>query len=283
MIKVNDMKNKFIILICFITSIVYASTYDWVVAVVNNEPITHYEIQKTMKNMRISKQNAINFLVDQKLLNSQIKLLGITVSTQEVDSRLNSILEQNKISKEQLNKMLSKQGSNIDKFRADLINQIKKDKIFGAFISGIDQKITEENIQKYYEINKSKFVSYSTVNVTRFFAKDQQDLKELISGKNKPELVSKNLTLHKNQMQPNMANLFFSLPNGAFTQIVPSINGFYEVIRINSKGGAVERKFEDVKGAIANMLIQEEQSKLAEEYFTKLRSKAIVKFNPEPK
>ena len=54
-----------------------AQVIDKVVAVVNNIPVTSYDVKKLSKNLNISKEKALQILLDQKLIQSDIKKRGI--------------------------------------------------------------------------------------------------------------------------------------------------------------------------------------------------------------
>ena len=68
------MKKKLIFLLMLGFSVANAGMVNWVVAKVNNEPITNFEVFDTMKKIKTSNQDtALQFLINEKLQASEIK------------------------------------------------------------------------------------------------------------------------------------------------------------------------------------------------------------------
>ena len=62
------MKKKLIFLLMLGFSAANAGMVNWVVAKVNNEPITNFEVFDTMKKIKTSNQDtALQFLINEKL------------------------------------------------------------------------------------------------------------------------------------------------------------------------------------------------------------------------
>ena len=80
-------------ILIFIGLIVFlnAEVLDRIVATVNNIPITSYEVKKLSKRLNIDKNKALNILLNQKLIESEIKKRGIVVDNFELESALESI------------------------------------------------------------------------------------------------------------------------------------------------------------------------------------------------
>ena len=69
-----------------------AGMVNWVVAKVNNEPITNFEVFDTMKKIKTSNQDtALQFLINEKLKASEIKKRDIRVAPYEVTNAIEEI------------------------------------------------------------------------------------------------------------------------------------------------------------------------------------------------
>ena len=64
-----------------------AEVVNGVIAVVDNEPITGYELAKVQKLTGASPQAAMEILIGQKLQQSEIKRRGIAVNDAEIGAR----------------------------------------------------------------------------------------------------------------------------------------------------------------------------------------------------
>ena len=62
---------------------VHAEMVDGVAVVVEDAPITLYDIQKEMRTTRVDKKTAIDILIRKKLEEQQIKKRGLRVSEDE--------------------------------------------------------------------------------------------------------------------------------------------------------------------------------------------------------
>ncbi|WP_297575828.1 peptidylprolyl isomerase [uncultured Campylobacter sp.] len=255
-----------------------AKVINRVVALVNNQPITEYEIKQLTKR-GLNRGDAINILIDQKLLDSQIKRLNIIVTPYEIDYRIAQIKRQNKINDAQFQAELIRQKISMEQLRDQIEDDLKKEKLYGALFAELNSQISDEKIRAFYEQNIDLFSSYKTISVSRFFAATKEELENLIkTGKKGPEVVERDLELATNELDPQTAALFGSIPNGKFTDIIPSLSTYFEVIRINHKSGLVKRPFKEVKEEVGHLYMQELRKIKSNEYFETLRSKAVVKF-----
>ena len=91
-------------------SVANAGMVNWVVAKVNNEPITNFEVFDTMKKIKTSNQDtALQFLINEKLQASEIKKRDIRVAPYEVTNAIEEIAK--------------KEGKTPEEFKNTLIKQ----------------------------------------------------------------------------------------------------------------------------------------------------------------
>ncbi|PSM53244.1 putative chaperone (SurA domain) [Campylobacter blaseri] len=276
------MKKKFILITLFSFTLSYANIVNWVVALVNNEPITNYELVSTMEKVRVDKKTALELLIKDKLKTSELKKRGIVVSPFEIDNQIKQIAEKNGKSVNALKEDLSRQGIKFENFEQDVAKNLKEQKFFAAIFEKADKKITPENIRDFYEQNKRLFTTFDAVNVTRFASDNKADILRISKGGSIGNTFNHKITIKKSQLDPNSQFVFMSIPNGGFTPIIPNPRGFYEVFRIDSKSGYKTLSFEEVKDDVTNQYIIQVRKKNIEEYFEKLRAQAVIEFL-EPK
>ncbi|MBR2222113.1 MAG: SurA N-terminal domain-containing protein, partial [Campylobacter sp.] len=100
------------------------------VATVDNEPITTYELNNIMKKMNINKEEALNLLIRDKLELAQIKKLNITVSEFEIDQKIAQLASSNNMSVNSFKELLKSRGTSEAKLREDMQISIKKEKLY---------------------------------------------------------------------------------------------------------------------------------------------------------
>ena len=116
---------------------VKARSVDYIVAVVNSEPITNNEVQNlklrlekqlqpgsATPNAQILKQQALDQLINEKAQMQQARDNGIRIDDAEVDQTELNISRQNQVSKEELYKRVALEGLSVSAFREQLRNQL---------------------------------------------------------------------------------------------------------------------------------------------------------------
>ncbi|MBN9070667.1 MAG: peptidylprolyl isomerase [Rhizobiales bacterium] len=86
---------------------------------VNNVPITSYDIQRRAAFIRLqhAKASAADQMIEQTLRNQEIARLGIRVSDQEVDQAFANFAKGNKLTPSQLNQIFAKSGVTTQHFK----------------------------------------------------------------------------------------------------------------------------------------------------------------------
>lgn len=114
-----------------------ARSVDYIVAVVNSEPITNNEVQNlklrlekqlqpgsATPNAQILTQQALDQLINEKAQLQQARDNGIRIDDTEVDQTELNIARQNQVSKEELYKRVVLEGLSVSAFREQLRNQL---------------------------------------------------------------------------------------------------------------------------------------------------------------
>lgn len=278
------MKKKLFFLFMFSFSIANANMVNWVVAKVNNEPITNFEVFDTMKKMKTSNQDAaLQFLINEKLQASEIKKRGITVAPYEVTNAVENIAKQQGKSVEELKSNLAKQGVNFDEFRSNLAKDIQNQKLLSGVFAKADKKITPEKVKEFYDNNPMLFMDFKSVNATRFAAQTKKEIEDAVRGKVGMFVYSHKITIPRSSLNEQTAFAFLNMKNGEFTPIMSHPQGFFEVLRIDSKNGLKKVDFETAKKQVFEMFAKKQRRKALDNHFEKLRASAIIEILPPKK
>ncbi len=126
--------------------IFFAASRLWVVAWVDNKPITKFELYSLLEKRDQGKTT--EELVVEKLLVSEGKKQEQVISDAEVEAEIVKI-EESQGGKEQLDQILTIQALSREDFRKLVELQLLKQKLFGA-----NTDISDEDVQKYIDENK---------------------------------------------------------------------------------------------------------------------------------
>jgi peptidyl-prolyl cis-trans isomerase SurA len=118
------------------------TTADYILAVVNAEPITYTDVDKRVARVQeqagrnanlpppdVLRQQVLEALIDEKIQMQFAKTVGISVSDAEVDSAVGNIASQNQISLEELRSRMKSDGLDYERYRNSLREQILLERI----------------------------------------------------------------------------------------------------------------------------------------------------------
>ena len=161
---------------------------DRIVAVVNNEIITLYELNRTFApyaaNIKALKyppekerqtlfevrQNILDQLIDSMLADQQAKRDRITVSQKEIDAAVERVKEQRQFTDEQLRQGLASQGMTMEEYRQEMEEQILRAKLVNREVKA-KIVITRDDIEDYYESHLEKYAGDKKYYLWNIFIK----------------------------------------------------------------------------------------------------------------
>ncbi len=126
---------------------------------INNEPITLYEIHKIRTIYKVSVDEAIDLLIQQRLEESEIKRLGIVVDDFDVKEEIKKIASSNSLSVFDFLDMLKSRGIDKDDYEKELKEKLKKQMLYRKIVSQRAQRPSDEEMLRYYKNNKDEFSS----------------------------------------------------------------------------------------------------------------------------
>ncbi|MFT3859419.1 MAG: peptidylprolyl isomerase [Aquabacterium sp.] len=114
------------------------TTSDYIVAVVNQEPITHTDVDKRVSRIQewaragsklppeeeILRAQVLDALIDEKVQISYAKTVGLDIPDAEVDAAIEGIAAQNQLTLPDLKQRMKADGLDFDRYRASLREQI---------------------------------------------------------------------------------------------------------------------------------------------------------------
>jgi len=178
---------------------VSSEVFNRVVAIVNDDLITLYELNQRIREMTgltaedlrdkderrylEARKQILELMIDEKCAEEKVRELGIKIPPQQIDAAIETIKDRNRWTQEDLVAMLKQEGLTYEEYR----NKIKTDlERFELINNQIKSKIIirEEQIAQYYKENEKDYSSEETVQLAGIFLiqrnpKDEEESRRL--------------------------------------------------------------------------------------------------------
>jgi peptidyl-prolyl cis-trans isomerase SurA len=151
-----------------------AQLVDRIVAVVNSDIITLYDLNRAFKPYEANikaleydqdkerqtlyqvRSDLLSQLIDSQLADQQIKREQLAVTQQEIDVTIERMKEARSFTDEQLRQGLAAQGITIEEYRKEIESQILRTKLVNREVKS-KIVITEEDVQTHYDSHQDKY------------------------------------------------------------------------------------------------------------------------------
>ena len=242
--------------------------------IVEDEPITTAEIRAVQQSMRISKQKAIDLLIQSSLQKSVSK--DIHVSDDEIDGKIEQISAINKISIKKMQQILKKQGMKWYDYRQRVKTEIKKQKFYQSNIAPLIPIPGEDQLKLFYKKNKKLFKVPTSITMTEYSAASMSQLKSFASTKKMTQGIrSRTVTKRERDLTPQLFSMAISTPVGGFLQPMNAGNQFV-MYKIKSKSGAKILDYEKARNGVIQAWKHKQRKQATEDYFKKLKTSANI-------
>ncbi|WP_353235827.1 peptidylprolyl isomerase [Diaphorobacter ruginosibacter] len=150
---------------------------DFIVAVVNSEPITNNDVQIRMERTRaqmeaqgvrlppqdVLAKEALERLIMDKILLQNAKEMGLKVDSYAVSQAVKSVAQQNKLSEEDMYRRLAADGISKEQFREELRNQMLVQRLRERDVDA-RVKVSEFDIDQYLREQRSASAGAAAAN-----------------------------------------------------------------------------------------------------------------------
>jgi len=109
------------------------------------------KVSQDAKSLMILEQ----FITD-KLVQAEVKRLGIIVGDEQVDRFVKMIKEKNQLTDAQLTMALNRDGIDMKRYRKSIRTEIERERLISMQVKE-KVSVTPEDVQRYYQANKNKF------------------------------------------------------------------------------------------------------------------------------
>lgn len=254
-----------------------AGIIDGVSIIINKEPITLYDVYKYSQRFNISKKEALDILVRQKLEDSEIKSQNISVDSFEVEQYIENLATSNGVSQYEFLNIIRSKNIDVADYKEDLKSKIKRDKLYKKIVSTKMQQMGDSELQTYYTQNADEFSQAASFDVTVYTGASQENLKNIQNNPMSPatNVELKEATLEASKIDPQLATMLNKTAQGSFSTVVKSGDA-YVMFFVKNKNNVQTVAFADAKNYIYARLADANEKKAIDEYFEKLKSSASI-------
>jgi len=268
------MKKLLIILSIAMLTFAEAKMVNGIAMIVNGEAVTISEIKAVQQQMGVSKQQAVDLLVQDRLQKSAMK--KISIPENEIDTKIAQIAAQNNLTVPKMQKLLKQQGTSWSKYRKSIKESLKKQKFYREKVAATIPKPSEDELKIFYENHKKEFVIPRSISMIEYSSSSEAAMKKFLQTKKKKGVKSKSVKKSTNNINKALLGTILQTQNGSYTRPF-NAGDRYISYKILSKNGQKNMSFEDAKGAVAAKWRQQQQGKALKDYFEKMKTNADIR------
>lgn len=296
-----------------------AAVVNGIAAIVNDELITLLDLERetaslareqAAKSGTISepareelKQQALNRIIDRKLIEQKIKELGISVSEEEIRQAVEDVKSQNRLSQEQFVQALASQGISYEQYRLQLKEQLQRLKLMSQEVKSKIQ-VSDSEIQEYYNANRLKYAGEEKFHARHIFfrlskepteaeraAAKEKAAKALAIARSGKDFVSLakefsedpnavndggDLGIFKrDEMVPEIATVISAMKPGGVSDLVTSSAGIH-ILKLEEIIPAASKPLEQVRGEIEELLYRKKSEERFNQWSADLKKGASI-------
>ncbi len=244
---------------------------------VNGSPITLYQIQEEQEKSKVSKAQARDRLIAERIKNQEIERLKIHVDDDKLDQEMAMMAQQQGMDLDHFKQMIMAEG-HYKLYRDQLKEHLEMQELLrNILLTNVDTS-SETKMREYYNKHKEQFSIPTEIETVRYTSTNQEDLERAMSNPNLevPGVSKANEKIEMKTLNPQIAQVFISHEQGSFTPVMNGGGGQFITFYIKEKKGKNEVSFSQAKQFIAQKLVEESKDKILEEHFEKLRVKSRI-------
>jgi len=310
------MRFFWILLFITVPTFANAEVVDRIVARVNNSMITQSDVNEALNNLDsllsyipdpaererkrvIFRNDIVNTLVNEKILQDDIEKQNITISEAQVDQAMQSIAARHQTTLEGMRARMAEQGMSFEKYRESLKRDLRKEEFFRKVIYP-RIKLTDYDLEDYYKKHSRDFIGYSEVHFLEILINSQSPLEGASPQAFADGLVTKlrkggdfkaaakkysqgpyapnsgdSGWVKTSEMRSDLVNFLLNLRGGEISDPINTPTGIL-IFKLLDKRNPQPRPFNEVKEFVRQACGQSQVAEQVENYVRELRSRSFV-------
>jgi len=269
--------KKYILGLLLTTSLSYAGLINAIAIIVNDEPITLYDIDKKIEDTKVSKQEAVSGLIDELLYKQELKKNNISVDILDIDDYIGKLAQQNGMNILDFKSAVRGQ-QDYELFTKNIEKQILHQKLVSKIASNKLKIANDMDIEIYYKNNKNEFELANSIDVVAYLSKDKQILNQIKSNPmlRDDRVIIQNMVLEQSNINPQVKYIVNSTKENSFSTIFVD-NKAYNMLYIKNKRDIKSLPLVEVKETIFNKIMRTREQNYLKDYFETLKITADIK------
>ncbi len=261
------MIQKLIFSIFFLIGVANAGLVNGVALVINDQPITLYDIDEEMQSKNIDKNAAVQNLINKLIYDQSIKNNSVSVDIFDVDNYIAKLAAQNNMKPLEF-KALVRQQQDYNQFIQKIKEQLTHQKLIRKVSDGNLKIATDDDLKIYYENNKEQFSVPSTIEVTAYVSKNKNALESIASNPmiNHDEVMKQDITFEYDEINPQVRYVLQNTKPKEFSVVFAQERN-YNMFFVKEKKNVTVLPFEQVKEKIFQVIMEQREKNYLNEYF----------------
>lgn len=260
------------------SNLAFGNVINSVAILVNEEPITFYDIKKLMDTQNISKDQAVTTLVDKAIFDQLVKKYNITVDVLDIEDYIAKLSSQNGMDVYTFKSVVAKKYGDYKIFEEETKAVIQKQKLVKKVVAGQLKIADDEDLKLYYNNNKAKYTTANEIEVIQYASLNRNALGQAIQN---PMMIvndvqKSNAKLKTQDLNPQLSFILNNTNDNNFTPIIKADNGFVSFLVVK-KLGTTTMDFESMKQKIFADVMSEREQKFLKDFFEKEKITANIK------
>lgn len=315
------MKSVMITLVgFFFFNFAHAEVVEGIVAVVNNEIVTYSDLKSFAKKvdkagmlderllllanqdtLKKDKKEQLNFLINERLLDHEVKKQNLTVTMERVEQQVAEIASNNNMSKQDLYATIKNQGMSISEYQQFIKNSIERQTLFSNEVAPrvrvSDEEIFAVFLKRHPEV-KTTSTEFTIAHI--YFNPKKggpeaalaraQSVREKVSNQNfdsiaeqfseDPNFSSGGLlgTFKAGEFIKELESTVASMAAGDTSDVVKSKSGFH-ILKVLKRTATEDPRFEKEKEKIRSELFETNFKVQFREWMATKKDEAYIRIN----
>lgn len=312
---------KILCLLFFSSPVAKAEVVDRVVVVVNSEIISESDISSFQKklvsngfiddllllgakqeDLKKSRPMQIEYLVNERLVDSEVKRLNLSVTIERVEQEIKEIAKKNGMTRNELLTAVKGQGVSASDYQEFVKSRIERQSLIENEVSS-KIRVSDEDLMAYfarkYEKTEASVYEYSLAHI--FFnpkkggleaatKRAESALAKLKSGQSFDEVAEQNSedpnfntggalgSFKAGEMSEDFEKALVGLSTGEFSRVVKSRSGVH-ILKIISKKVVTDPRYDKEKEKIRNTLFDQAFQKGFKNWLSVKKEESFIRHN----
>ncbi len=269
--------NKILFILLLALSLLNAKIINGVAIVVNDIPITLYDIKSTMDKLNVPQNKAASILIDKALYDNLVYKYDINVDIFDIDTYVENLAKNNNMDVYKFKSIVKQKYKSYADFEKEVQEMITRDKLIKKIIKGNLSVANDEDMKSYYKKHKAEFVIAEEFEVIEYKSKNKASLTKTLQNPLMidEEVRKEEVSFKINQITSQLKYILNTTKENTFSPIFVE-NKFYTALYIKEKKGKTTLKYEDVKNKIFAQIMTLREKKYLKEYFEKQKVTADI-------